>query len=344
MSNDWIFEDVWNEHLAEADRPLYKRNYIRASEMGGLFIDRYYKMMAEPFTNDYDNRTKRKFEAGRIFEALVLFVAKKAGIFEGTQAETRMKVADFLEVVGHYDMVIGGKPDYEKAKYDVEHDLLLQLLPGMKNVSLALIDKFIQKYPNGLKRMVYDVKSVNSMVFWRQIDSLDKAYPHHHLQLYSYMKHLGMDEGRLLYISKDDLTVKEVQVIADEDIEHRWQADIQQMTFFYNNQIVPPRPEDISFNATKAKYEVNWKLKRSPYLSKITGMSLELYDTLFTKLVNRVNYRVKKLKTDKPDITMTDLRVAIYPYLKHELELIYGTEKGAAKQPILIQSGTDNSV
>ena len=320
----WTLQEVWNKSLESEQWPTKPRDYIRGSEIGSAFIDRYYKMMGEQPTNPFDSRLLRKFQAGNIFEWIVGLVLRRAGLFESTQDEVRVKGPDHLDVVGHLDFVMGGKPDVERVVQDIGN---LELPGGLNKAALAVIKWLNETYPNGMQRMVSDVKSVNSMLFWSQVKhGLDKAYPHHQLQLYTYMKGMGqkdpelLKEGRILYLSKDDLTLVEVSVVPDAEMEHKWHKDVQTISHHYNNKLVPQREPDVSWSPTKKKYEINWMIQRSSYRDKITGLNKDKWETEIKKLVGRLNYRVKKLEHKGDQVIQKELE----PYLEQELMIIYG--------------------
>ena len=100
------------------------------------------------------------------------------------------------------------------------------------------------------------------------------------------MKANNLPEGRILYISKDDLTLAEFPVyLKDKKLEELLQKDIKEMSYYVLNKQEPPKPPNIMFNP-RAKlrfqkdkkkividgcYELNWEVLRSPWFIKITG-------------------------------------------------------------------------
>lgn len=321
MKKSWSLQDVWNNSLKSQQWPVKPRNYIRASEIGYPMLDRYLKMMGEEPTNPFDDRILRKFQAGHVFEWIVGLVLKRAGLFQETQTEVKITGKDHLTVLGHLDFIAGGKPNMIKAGKAI---MDMKLPFGLNTVALEVIKWLEKKYPDGMEETIYEVKTVNSLVFWRQFKSgMDKAYPHHQLQLYTYMKALKASSGHLIYISKDDLMLAEVEVKADEELEHKWHQDVQTITSHYNNKQVPQREQDIVWNGEKKKFEANWLLSRSLYFDKITGIKKEKWEEQVKRLVNRLNYRIKKATKEYPKATSLQLRNAINPYLESELKKIY---------------------
>ena len=159
-----------------------------------------------------------KFEAGNLFERVVGLVLVSAGIliYDNKKCEIPAD-EDHLRISVRPDFVAGGKPDWEKSKKQIENEALFKLLPNLKSIAEQLVEHFKEKYPEGLKPIVFEIKTVNSMVFWAKKDYLADAYPQHKLQTLAELKSLGMDEGKIFYMSKDDLTTAEFTVMIFND-------------------------------------------------------------------------------------------------------------------------------
>ena len=66
---DWGFGEVWNAALVSGEsRPLTKRDNMWASELGKAPIDIWLRMNAVEPSNPPNPRSRRKFEAGNVFE------------------------------------------------------------------------------------------------------------------------------------------------------------------------------------------------------------------------------------------------------------------------------------
>lgn len=325
--DNWSIQDLWNNTVVGKDE-LTPRSYIRASEIGTSFLDRYYKMHAVPFTNDFDARVLRVFEAGNLFEWLVRAVLVRAGLLHRTQQEVVIpETKEHLEVVGHLDFIGGGEPDWDAARSLQTALEGLGFPTRMLAVAERFVDALVEKYGDDVtfKPLLYEIKSVNSMAFWKHNrNGMLTAYPHHVMQLYTYLKALNMDEGRILYISKDDLTLAELVVRPDKELEAAWLGDVTRMSDYHRNNIEPGKPEDIVWNAAARKYEVNWHMSRSPYLTKIVNMSAEAWSSEMGKLAARANYRVKKVLATVKDAPDAAIQHVAGPYIEKELAGIYG--------------------
>lgn len=66
--------------------------------------------------------------------------------------------------------------------------------------------------------MVYEIKSKHSRAFWYMIDKGEGANRQHEIQLWTYLYLLDLPEGKLVYISKDDLTIAEFPVFRDDAV------------------------------------------------------------------------------------------------------------------------------
>lgn len=322
-TKDWTLQTIWNETVLSNQYPMTPRNTIRASEIGTSMVDRYYKMQGVEPTNPFEARVLRIFECGNIFEWVAGNVLKKAGLFISEQGELSIpETEQHLKITGHYDFIAGGEPRWNNAHFSDD-----DLPASLKTIGDALVKDLREKYPDGMKKMVYEIKTVNSLVFWRHNDSEEgmTAYDHHQLQLYTYLKALGLDEGRILYISKDDLTLAEVAVIADDEMEQRWLADVMTMTKFYREKTLPPVPPEIVYDPAKRKFRTNWHVQRSLYFDKIVpDMEKDKWEAEIKKLESRVNYRVKKALEKKPDLTDDQIEYGVMPYIKEELATIHG--------------------
>lgn len=348
--------NIWNELVAE-ERQQEARGYIRSSEMGREFLERYLKMKGVPSSNKFDARILRVFDCGHIFEEdIVMRIFKLLGLVVSTQDEVEIEIPGLLKVIGHHDPRLGGKVNVDRVKAMVEQYVTITtpalkdsdgkvLIPEktereplvrdwMKNRVIKLAEKLAKQYPDGLEDIITEMKTVNSRAFWAhknqdQQTRFFKGYPHHRLQIWGYLKGKNHPSGRLFYISKDDLTLMETPVFLDDkELEGLWMEDVQGMTDFWNDakemekEFGGPReingkwvlpdwlkqhiPEEIVYNDNKGKYELNWQLGWSNYLTLYTGFenSEEWQKGLKAKL-KKMN--LKECKDCKKEFSLTTL-------------------------------------
>jgi len=313
----WSVEDIWNEQLGLSKRwPPKVRDYISPSDIGKDYWGRYQKMMGIPETNPYEYRVLRVFAAGNEFHCLLNNVFRAAGILLNTQDEPDEQGCNqwsiipetekTLKVLGKYDCLAGGVPNLEKTKQYCEQ---MGFSEFVKDRTIKLVEKLLEVYPNGLSKILYEFKSINSMAFWGKKNYLQKAYPWHTLQNYAYLKANNISEGRVLYISKDDLTIAEFQVLCpNEKLEADLQKDLEEMTNYIKNKQEPPKPDYVVLNPMKKLhfqkdnkkivlngcYEANWEVSRSPFFTRMTGFSqTEEWEKSIRKDIGEKNNQLK---------------------------------------------------
>lgn len=311
--SEWSVQKIWNEMVNIERREPKVRDYISFGDIGKTdYWSRYMKMKGTPETNRFDERVLRIFQAGDEFHDLIKTVFKKAGIFINSQddldenGEEQWSIIEATDITlkqfGANDVLVGGVPNIERARKWIDES---DLSSFAKQKAERIVDVLEKQFPNGLKPMIYEIKSVNSQAFWAKKGYLHEAYPHHRFQAYGYLKanHRNpkalemvrkaglnvdsIDEARLLYISKDDLVTAEFPIlIGDKNLSEAYDKDIKTMSYYVLNDIEPPKPEYIVFNKRKAYsfqhnkikykvrgcYEINWEVIRSPYFELMTEL------------------------------------------------------------------------
>ena len=287
---NWGIVSVWNEQLTfgRGQRKLEKRDRIWASEIGKNHYERWLKMNAIKPDFDFDERTLRVFEAGKFFERIIGFVLISSGLLKADNKWYNIPAdKDHLEVSVKPDFIAGGKPDWDRVKENVSEELLFKVMPNLGRIAESLVKNLSERYPEGLRKLVFEIKSINSQVFWSKKDYLQEAYPHHVMQLLTGMKATGIEEGRLTYISKDDLTIAEFSIsLNNEKLNNLWEDDVRKLTKYVRENIEPPKPENVIFDprkklrfqhnkekrVIKGCYVNNWEIGWSNYISRITGL------------------------------------------------------------------------
>ena len=66
------------------------------------------------------------------------------------------------------------------------------------------------------KKIVYEINSKNSKAFWYMEKKKEGANHQHQLQIWTYLWKLNIAEGRLIYLSKDDLSILEYPVYLND--------------------------------------------------------------------------------------------------------------------------------
>ena len=263
----WTIAEVWNQALeSREERKLEERDYIWASELGGAYIDRYYKMKAIPPTNSPDSRMLRKFEAGNMMEWLVGMVLKRAGLYKTSQEHLRFQYPGLLAVTGRLDFLAGGKIDWEKARANVFE---LELPEFFGRAATNIINYLSSNYPNGLDDIVLEVKSCSSFMYDKYKNA--GADPRHILQAFHYLKCKDLSEAHIIYISRDDLRLLETNIVNPSLIEEAYYSDIAKMTTILNNKIETEKESLVIYDSRSGKFKLNWKVQYSSYITKIYG-------------------------------------------------------------------------
>lgn len=317
-------QEVWNASVSLSKKPeeIKVRDYISPSDLGKPFIDRYYKMKGEPYSNDYDERVLRIFDAGRLFEWVVLRSLAMAGVLKSRGSRVKKNYVTVperkgcLRVWGYYDGLMGGIANWDEARGRIQRwleEFKLELDDEViERYSMKLIKGLEEKFGNKeIPETIIEVKSVNSMAFWgaknRDGNGNFLGYEHHDLQTYAYLIGTGSEKptpteaGRIFYISKDDLTLQENGIfLNDAKIEKRFWEDIEKMSYYYQNNIVPPKEPEIVFDDRKGVFTTNWQVGRSVYLTKIYGYKdQEAFETKNHQKILDINRALKHLKEGK---------------------------------------------
>jgi len=292
----WSFSEAWNKALeTRNEREIKPRNVIWASELGGSYIDRYLKMLGEKPTNPPNARSLRKFEAGNMMEWVVEMVLRRAGIFIDSQEWIDFQYPNLLKVNGKLDQLAGGKPDWNEAEAEIKE---LGLPDFFRKGTEAIIKHLSDKFPDGLENIVIEVKSCSSFMFEKYEST--GSNPNHQLQLFHYLKAKNMDEGHIVYISKDDLRMLETAVFNTEKFEKPYKEDIEKMTYYVSNKIEPDKEPQVVFEEESNKFYSNWKIEYSSYLTKLYGYEKpdEYRASVDSKIArwNRVLGRIKENK------------------------------------------------
>lgn len=305
MKNEkaWSFGNCWNESL-EAGTPkreMKPRDRIWASEIGGSLVDRYLKMTGVQPSNPYDSRSLRKFEAGRIWEHIIGFVLKRAGILIDEQEWLKYQYEGLLPVTGKLDFLAGGNPDYDKALHSASTEFSW-LPPFISRATQNIVSRLKEQFPNGLEKIILEIKSCSSFMFERYLKS-DTASPQHKFQNFHYLKAKNMREGHIVYISKDDARLLEIGVFNPSPVEEGYHNDIMQITGYIRTNTRPPLEKPIVFDEEFGKFSANWKIGYSIYLTHLYGMkNLTEFNDKYKPMVEKWN-RVLTRITEGKDLT-----------------------------------------
>jgi ribosomal protein S16 len=333
----WSLAGTWNDSLLNrTERPQKIRDYVWASEMGGPMIDRYLKMNGVPPTNPPNARSLRKFEAGNLFEWILEFVLKRAGILLESQEWINHKYPKMLRVTGKLDFIAGGQPDWERSRHEVSSIGLPEML---SRASLAIVDHLEGIYgTDALKTIILEAKSISSFMMDRY-EVTGQANPNHRCQLFHYLKGKNMREGHVVYICRDDCRMLELGVFNPSQVETEYKKDLEEITYYIENQTEPRKESEVLFDESVFSFQKNWKVEYSNYLTKLYGFEEPIhYREKWDKPVAAMNRVFKRCVTGAK---MTDLNLKVIEGAKRHFpnwdDLVDKAKAAAAKNPKLIE-------
>ena len=307
----WSIYSMWNDSLERrTERELKPRQNMWASELGGSFVDRYLKMTAVVPTNPPNPRSLRKFEAGNLWEAIVGYVLKRAGLLLDAQGWLAYQYPGLIQVTGKLDYKAGGIPNFQLAKEILDKEF--SWLPEtIRRGTDAIITGLSEKYAmQPLNEIVLEIKSCSSFMF-DVYERSGHANPNHKLQLFHYLKASGLSEGHVLYICKDDCRMLEIGVFNVEggETEKEYKSDIETMTKYLKAGERPPLEDAIVFDKEFTRFSANWKVAYSNYLTFLYGLKSQMeFDEVYKPKAERYN-RVMKRIVNGDKMTKLNLEV-----------------------------------
>lgn len=293
--NNWRLAEVWNAAtLAREERPNTPRNYMWASELGKGVADVILRMRGEEPTNPPNARSRRKFEAGNIFEWIVRLVLLRSGILTNSQERVVHQYEGLLEVTGKLDFEAGGVPNYDAALDSLG---VIELPDVINRGTTALLEYLKEKYPNGLENKLIEVKSTSAYMF-DAMERTGKASRNHRLQLTHYLKAKGYESGVIIYICRDDLRMLEIEVFLDAENEAEYRKEIEEMTRVYNSGEMPPLEPRVIYDEDTERFSKNWQIAYSMYLTKLYGIKDQAeFDDTYGPVALRWNNVLNRMRT-----------------------------------------------
>ena len=284
MEKNWSIQTPWNNSLIiPSKRENQARDMLWASEIGRDYYEVYLSMNGIEPTNKFSDTIRRKFEAGNFYEAIVIWTCQKVGILKNTQGQVRLFPEDksLLPIYGRYDILAGHNGDWQKTKKEMEDyfNKLIELefdfpfFDRVKKIAFETINYLSEKYPQGLTDKIYEVKSLNSLAFWRGGEPISTPYEHHIFQqtFYQLYNKDNTDIGSFLYIDRDTMSLSELPNLVKPEVVEKMKEWHKQISYYYLNKVEPKPPELIIFSEKEQKYQVNWQFERSAYKDRILG-------------------------------------------------------------------------
>lgn len=270
----WTFTGGWNASLDEVERfGAYPRDYLWASQLGNSQVDIFLALMGNEPSNPFDSRAKRKFDAGVLWEWIAEMVAKRSGIFISKQDAVSYQHPDGLRVSGKLDLKVGGVRNLEQIK-KMEDALEVIGLPERFVQAMKTVEKNMN-FTTDLPVRVLEVKSSSAYMYDAQYKFGIPA-ENHALQCLHYLLATDIEEGAVLYISKDDARMTEIPIWRDDELlNEKYKEVVTLAKRYYDKKEQPPVEPTIVFDYGKGKFTDNWNIKYSAYLTYLYGFETE---------------------------------------------------------------------
>jgi hypothetical protein len=279
----WDFASLFNEAIRTLpERPLMKRDYMYASEIGKDFATRYLKMHAHPMSNPPNDRSRQKFSMGHITEWIVGIILSVTGILKSKQMRGEVTLPGMLRVSGKMDFIAGGDIDWVAAKERVKEirALFALSLDDMPPIIFHAVDRVFFRMEQmftrvPLKEYIIEIKSCASFISKRLMDT-QTPMPDHIMQAFHYTLANNMD-SLLIYICKDDSMCHQFEITKSKSLLKTYTDDVQKMTAYYNasgrNYLknIPDKAPEVFFDLPSFTFLKNSQVAYSPYLTMLYG-------------------------------------------------------------------------
>jgi len=185
------------------------------SRLGSCLRGLFLERLGVEADEEFDKRTLRVFKVGKMFEDYVLETIKDSVKNEIKEIEREIRVEDEeLDISGRIDALIN--------------------------------------YKDGQKEIL-ELKSKHSRAF-HYMDKENKPMRQHEYQLWCYLYITGIEKGQIVYVSKDDLCIRQFVVERDdEELKKEVMNILEVLNNCWETKTLPPLPTE----DWKAKY-CNW--------------------------------------------------------------------------------------
>jgi hypothetical protein len=172
MKSIQTFVDETIKEDNKKKRADYTQSSWHASSLGNCLRGTYLQRLGVEPDEPMKVGTLRKFKAGELFEEWLIDLLRKNKDIKDVETQTRVE-SKLYNLSGRLDAML--------------------------------------TYKDGTKEVI-ECKSQNSRSFWWNIKNGNVAHRHHMYQLWVYLKTLKIENGTIVYISKDDLSIQEYPV------------------------------------------------------------------------------------------------------------------------------------
>lgn len=242
------------------------RQEIWASDLGGIMLDRYLDMRGIPYSDLPDGRGLANFFLGEQIEAGLKDMLTNLGVAYTDNEKKLYQEKDYLPVVAKPDLIVE-VPSWDAVrdriaenakKTDLLEDKYKEREMSKIKREFEVIKKFRAKYPKGLAKTIFEIKSANTRSFKARKE--EGASLNHKLQLLTYLKAYNVNEGHIIYINKEYGNMLEFIVKKDDkELNRIWEEDVAMISYYIKNDIRPPLVFDKN----------DWRFKYSKYYTML---------------------------------------------------------------------------
>ena len=282
--------EIWNESVVRTDREPSEREYLWASQLLKPPVDLWLQMRGTPPTNVPNERSRRKFQAGNVFEHLVSMVMMRAGVMMEKQDEVW---TDYdIKVKGKGDFVLQGKFDFVKAEQDIKSMLLPSSLEEM---FLKICSKMKQGYEGvEFEPTVFEIKTVADRTM-SKIEKMEKPLESHILQTCHYKIGRGLNDGVVAVLCRDDLRLFEYHVTPED--EKRYRDKVKYLAGVVSQPTQPPNAPLIIFDDVLCKFSKNLDVEYSSFLTLLYGYERpDVYAEEMKPIISRWNRVLPRIR------------------------------------------------
>lgn len=105
------------------------------------------------------------------------------------------------------------------------------------------------------KKWLYEIKTKHSRSFWWMVKKGQGAMQQHKYQLWLYLYLLDIEQGSIIYLSKDDLEIREYVIRRDnKKLEKQVMTILNTLNECWEKKVLPPLPEKDSWQAKYCRY------------------------------------------------------------------------------------------
>lgn len=256
--------DIWNESIVREEREPKERDYLWASQLMKPPVDIWLQMRGEKPSNEPNERSKRKFQAGNFFEHMVAMVMMRSGVMMEKQDYVTTEFA--MKVIGRGDFILSGVFDFEKAYQDIVN---MQLPLSMQEMFLKICTKMQLRFNDlEFEPTVFEIKTVAERTM-SKIEKAEKPLKSHIMQTCHYKIGRGLNDGVVVVLCRDDLRLFEYHVTPQD--EQDYIDRVKEIAEIVKQTERPALAEKIVFDEILLKFSKNLDVEYSSYLTLLYG-------------------------------------------------------------------------